>query len=85
MKLAENQIMRLVSDSLGVFTNGVHFRDSGIYISLNLPDGTKTSIQGEWSHMSDLYTLSERVIMLQHVIYEEFPDYHICIPREWER
>ncbi|MBP2199265.1 hypothetical protein [Pantoea cypripedii] len=85
MKLNENEIQQLVSDSLSVFTNGVIFRDSKVYITLNFPDGEKESIEGEWRHMSDSRTLFERVKMLQNIIYEEFSDFHFCIPREWAR
>lgn len=85
MVLTENQIKQVVIDGLGVFTNGVIFHNSGVDISLVLPDGTKVLMQGEWRHMSDTWRLAERVKMLQHSIYEEFPDYHYCIPRNWAR
>ncbi|HAV2406288.1 TPA: hypothetical protein NV992_004585 [Escherichia coli] len=32
-------------------------------ITLNLPDGQKTTIEGEWRHMSDANRLSERITM----------------------
>lgn len=85
MKIEENQINKIVNEGLGAFTNGAIFRDGKVYITLNFPDGDKNSIEGEWRHMSDSNRLSERVRMLQNAIYEEFPDFHLCIPREWAR
>lgn len=85
MKLDESQINNVVNEGLGAFTSGAIFCDGKVYITLNLPDADKKSIEGERRHMSDSRTLSERVRMLQNAIYEEFPDFHFCIPREWSR
>ena len=85
MKLKENQIEKRVIDSLGAFTNGVIFRDSKVIITLNLPDGDQKTIEGKWFDMADSHTLSERLKMLQNSIYDDFPDFHFCIPREWAR
>ncbi|HFS7843811.1 TPA: hypothetical protein ACH1RC_005471, partial [Klebsiella pneumoniae] len=38
--------------------------DTKVLITLNLPDGQKTTIEGEWRHMSDANRLSERITML---------------------
>ncbi|MCV5224793.1 hypothetical protein OFC57_38405, partial [Escherichia coli] len=50
-------------------------RDTKVLITLNLPDGQKTTIEGEWRHMSDANRLSERITMLQHAIYEQYEEY----------
>lgn len=85
MRLEENQVKQCVSDGLGAFTNGVIFRNSNVIITLNLPDGEEKTIEGKWLHMADSRTLSERLKMLQNAIYDEFTDFHFCIPREWAR
>ncbi|WP_113411373.1 hypothetical protein [Escherichia coli] len=54
-------------------------------ITLNLPDGQKTTIEGEWRHMSDANRLSERITMLQHAIYEQYEEYRADIPVSWSR
>jgi hypothetical protein len=54
-------------------------------ITLNLPDGDKKTIWGEWRHMSKVGRLTDRVTMLQHAIYEQYPEYRNSIPQEWAR
>ncbi|OZJ61401.1 hypothetical protein [Klebsiella pneumoniae] len=54
-------------------------------VPLNLPDGQKTTIEGEWRHMSDANRLSERITMLQHAIYEQYEEYRADIPVSWSR
>lgn len=81
----ENQLHQLVKSLLGVFTNGARFSGSHMEITLNLPDGGKAAIQGEWRHMSKVGRLTDRVTMLQHAIYEEYPEYRDRIPQEWAR
>ncbi|WP_447887225.1 hypothetical protein [Serratia fonticola] len=85
MKLEDDQINSDVRNGLGDFTNGVLFRDSKVFITLNLPDGQKYSIEGEWRHMSDSIKLSERIKMLQHAIYERYSGYGANIPGNWAR
>ncbi|MEX4770553.1 hypothetical protein P0147_27875 [Klebsiella pneumoniae] len=51
----------------------------------HLPDGQKTTIEGEWRHMSDANRLSERITMLQHAIYEQYEEYRADIPVSWSR
>ncbi|WP_462182864.1 hypothetical protein [Klebsiella variicola] len=60
-------------------------RDTKVLITLNLPDGQKTTIEGEWRHMSDANRLSERITMLQHAIYEQYEEYRADIPVSWSR
>lgn len=83
MRLREKEIDRLVRNSLGDSTNGAIFRSSGIAISLNLPDKTQLTIEGKWCHMTDKNRLAERIEMLQHLIYEQYPDYPL--PDSWAR
>lgn len=85
MKLEKNKVKHLVNGGLGVFTDGAVFRGGKVYITLNLPDGDKTSIQGEWRHMSDSIRLTERIQMLQHAIYEQYLEYISNIPGSWAR
>ncbi|HHQ4761868.1 TPA: hypothetical protein ACSP8C_002243 [Aeromonas veronii] len=85
MKLEERDIDLLVRNELGALTNGVTFNYSSVYISLNHPDGYKNSIEGEWRHMSDSETLMARIKMLQHAIYEQYPEYVCDLPRKWAR
>ncbi|MCV5696083.1 hypothetical protein OFN29_27755, partial [Escherichia coli] len=53
MKLETIQIDNTVRSGLNSFTDGVIIRDTKVLITLNLPDGQKTTIEGEWRHMSD--------------------------------
>lgn len=85
MKLEKSKVKQLVNGGLGVFTDGAVFRGGKVYITLNLPDGNKTSIQGEWLHMSDSIRLTERIKMLQHAIYEQYPEYNDNIPCSWAK
>jgi len=85
MTREERQLHQLVKFRLGVFTNGARFSDNQMGITLNLPDGDKKTIWGEWRHMSKVGRLTDRVIMLQHAIYEEFPEHHQNIPQHWAR
>jgi hypothetical protein len=64
MKLQDIQIDTTVRSGLNSFTGGVIIRDTKVLITLNLPDGQKTTIEGEWRHMSDANRLSERITML---------------------
>jgi hypothetical protein len=84
MRLSETSINQMVVAQLGQFTDGAKFSSEGVAITLNLPDGDKKKIWGEWWHMSDPKTLAERVLMLQHAIYEEYPEYP-AIPSDWAR
>lgn len=59
MKLETIHIDNTVRSGLNSFTDGVIFRDTKVLITLNLPDGQKTTIEGEWRHMSDANRLSE--------------------------
>ena len=52
MKLETIQIDNTVRSGLNSFTDGVIIRDTKVLITLNLPDGQKTTIEGEWRHMS---------------------------------
>lgn len=74
MKLETIQIDNTVRSGLNSFTDGVIIRDTKVLITLNLPDGQKTTIEGEWRHMSDANRLSERITMLQHAIYVSTTD-----------
>ena len=85
MTREERQLHQLVKYRLGVFTNGARFSDNQMGITLNLPDGDKKTIWGEWRHMSKVGRLTDRVTMLQHAIYEEYPEYRNRIPQEWAR
>ena len=58
MKLETIQIDNTVRSGLNSFTDGVIIRDTKVLITLNLPDGQKTTIEGEWRHMSDANRLS---------------------------
>ncbi|WP_159126405.1 hypothetical protein [Klebsiella pneumoniae] len=78
-------IANTVRSGLHSFTDGVIFRDTKVLITLNLPDGQKTTIEGEWRHMSDANRLSERITMLQHAIYEQYEEYRADIPVSWSR
>jgi hypothetical protein len=85
MRLSETSINQLVVAELGQFTiNGAKFSFKGVAITLNLPDGARKSIWGEWRHMSNPKLLAERLLMLQHAIYEEYPEYS-GIPSVWAR
>ncbi|MHB0169721.1 hypothetical protein ACYBIC_26320, partial [Klebsiella pneumoniae] len=46
MKLQDIQIDNTVRSGLNSFTDGVIIRDTKVFITLNLPDGQKTSIEG---------------------------------------
>lgn len=59
MKLETIHIDNTVRSGLNSFTDGVIFRDTKVLITLNLPDGQKTTIEGEWRHMSDANRLSD--------------------------
>ena len=85
MKLEKNKVKQLVNAGLGVFTDGAVFSGGKVDITLSLPDDDKTSIQGEWHHMSDSILLAERIQMLQHAIYEQYPEYISNIPGSWAR
>lgn len=85
MKLQDIQIDNNVRSGLNSFTGGVIIRDTKVLITLNLPDGQKTTIEGEWRHMSDANRLSERITMLQHTIYEQYEEYRADIPVSWSR
>ncbi|MGS3270478.1 hypothetical protein ACB377_32305 [Klebsiella michiganensis] len=85
MKLETIQIDNTVRSGLNSFTDGVIIRDTKVLITLNLPDGQKTTIEGEWRHMSDANRLSERITMLQHAIYEQYEEYRADIPASWAR
>ena len=85
MKLETIQIDNTVRSGLNSFTGGVIIRDTKVLITLNLPDGQKTTIEGEWRHMSDANRLSERITMLQHAIYEQYEEYRADIPVSWSR
>ncbi|ABR80600.1 hypothetical protein KPN_pKPN5p08220 (plasmid) [Klebsiella pneumoniae subsp. pneumoniae MGH 78578] len=85
MKLETIHIDNTVRSGLNSFTDGVIFRDTKVLITLNLPDGQKTTIEGEWRHMSDANRLSERITMLQHAIYEQYEEYRADIPVSWSR
>ena len=80
MKLEYIQINNTVRSGLNPFTDGVIIRDTKVLITLNLPDGQKPTIEGEWRHMSDANRLSERITMLQHAIYEQYEEYRADIP-----
>ena len=69
----------------GTQTTLTIIRDTKVLITLNLPDGQKTTIEGEWRHMSDANRLSERITMLQHAIYEQYEEYRADIPVSWSR
>ncbi|PYD36609.1 hypothetical protein CT690_23995 [Serratia plymuthica] len=84
MKLSETSINQLVVTELGQFTDGARFSSKGVAITLNLPDGARKRIWGEWRHMSNPKRLAERLLMLQHAIYEEYPEYS-GIPSVWAR
>lgn len=85
MKLETIHIDNTVRSGLNSFTDGVIIRDTKVLITLNLPDGQKTTIEGEWRHMSDANRLSERITMLQHAIYEQYEEYRADIPVSWTR
>lgn len=85
MKLETIQIDNTVRRGLNSFTDGGIIRDTKVLITLNLPDGQKTTIEGEWRHMSDANRLSERITMLQHAIYEQYEEYRADIPVSWSR
>lgn len=85
MKLETIQIDNTVRSGLNSFTDGVIIRDTKVLITLNLPDGQKTTIEGEWRYMSDANRLSERITMLQHAIYELYEEYRADIPVSWSR
>ena len=85
LKLQDIQIDNTVRGGLNSFTDGVIIRDTKVLITLNLPDGQKTTIEGEWRHMSDANRLSERITMLQHAIYEQYEEYRADIPVSWSR
>ena len=85
MKLETIQIDNTVRSGPNSFTDGVIIRDTKVLITLNLPDGQKTTIEGEWRHMSDANRLSERITMLQHAIYEQYEEYRADIPVSWPR
>ncbi|WP_196015209.1 hypothetical protein [Klebsiella variicola] len=85
MKLETIQIDNTVRSGLNSFTDGVIIRDTKVLITLNLPDGQKTTIEGEWRHMSDANRLSERITMLQHAIYEQYEEYRADIAVSWSR
>ena len=85
MKLETIQIDNTVRSGLNSFTDGVIIRDTKVLITLNLPDGWKPTIEGEWRHMSDADTLSDRIKMLQHAIYERYQGYSADIPASWAR
>ena len=85
MKLETIQIDNTVRSGLNSFTGGVIIRDTKVLITLNLPDGQKTTIEGEWRRMSDANRLSERITMLQHAIYEQYEEYRADIPVSWSR
>ena len=85
MKLQDIQIDNTVRSGLNSFTGGVIIRYTKVLITLNLPDGKKTTIEGEWRHMSDANRLSERITMLQHAIYEQYEEYRADIPVSWSR
>ncbi|MFJ3358422.1 hypothetical protein [Serratia liquefaciens] len=84
MRLSETAINQLVVTELGRFTDGAKFSSEGVAITLSLPDGDRKRIWGEWRHMSDPKRLAERVLMLQHTIYEEYREYS-GIPSVWAR
>lgn len=46
MKLQDIQIDNTVRSGLNSFTGGVIIRDTKVLITLNLPDGQKTTIEG---------------------------------------
>ena len=85
LKLEPIHIDNTVRSGLNSFTGGVIIRDTKVLITLNLPDGQKTTIEGEWRHMSDANRLSERITMLQHAIYEQYEEYRADIPVSWSR
>ncbi|MDD9617258.1 hypothetical protein [Klebsiella quasipneumoniae] len=85
MKLKTIQIDDTVRSGLNSFTDGVIIRDTKVLITLNLPDGQKTTIEGEWRHMLDANRLSERITMLQHAIYEQYQEYRAEMPVSWSR
>ena len=51
MKLETIQIDNTVRSGLNYFTDGVIIRDTKVLITLNLPDGQNTTIEGEWRLM----------------------------------
>ena len=85
MKLETIQIDNTVRSGLNSFTDGVIIRDTKVLITLNLPDGQKTTSEGDWRHMSDANRVSERITMLQHAIYEQYEEYRADIPVSWSR
>ncbi|HHL0119825.1 TPA: hypothetical protein ACQZLP_005100 [Klebsiella variicola subsp. variicola] len=85
MKLEAIHIDNTVRRGLKSFTDGVIIRDTKVFITLNLPDAWKPTIEGEWRHMSDADTLSARIKMLQHAIYERYEGYSADIPASWAR
>ncbi|HCI5985165.1 TPA: hypothetical protein NPN85_004138 [Klebsiella quasipneumoniae subsp. quasipneumoniae] len=85
MKLEAIQIDNTVRSGLNSFTDGVIIRGTRVWITLNLPDGQKTTIEAERRHMSDANRLSERITMLQHAIYEQYQEYRADIPVSWSR
>ncbi|MEN4051946.1 hypothetical protein P9A10_25330 [Serratia marcescens] len=84
MRLSEISINQLVITELGQFTDGAKFSSEGVAIILNTPDGARRSIWGDWKHMSDPKRLADRLLMLQHAIYEEYTEYS-SIPSGWAR
>ncbi|MCS5992133.1 hypothetical protein LNP02_28775 [Klebsiella variicola subsp. variicola] len=85
MKLESIQIDNSVRSGLKSFTDGRIIRDTKVLLTLNLQDGQKTTIEGEWRHMSDVNRLPERITMLQHAIYEQYQEYREEIPVCWAR
>ncbi|MCG6523151.1 hypothetical protein K6U39_22915 [Vibrio parahaemolyticus] len=85
MKLETIQIDNTVRSGLNSFTDGVIIRDTKVLITLNLPDGQKTTIEGEWRHMSDANRLSERITIPPPAIYEQYEEYRADIPVSWSR
>lgn len=85
MKLEDIQIDNTIRSCLNSFTDGVIISDTKVMIMLNLPDGWKPTIEGEWRHMSDADTLLNRIKMLQHAIYERYQGYRADIPASWAR
>ncbi|GJL43032.1 TPA: hypothetical protein ACY3K3_002548 [Enterobacter cloacae] len=85
MRLEAFQINNIVRDDLGIFTDGVIIRDNHVLITLNLLDGQKTAIEGEWRHISDADRLLDRIEMLQYAIYEQYQEYRAIIPARWAR
>ncbi|MGC6244361.1 hypothetical protein ACKUD5_28615, partial [Klebsiella pneumoniae] len=79
MKLETIHIDNTVRSGLNSFTDGVIFRDTKVLITLNLPDGQKTTIEGEWRHMSD-GTVAKLAMRQPFVLFKGLTFQKLCLP-----